>query len=372
MISGIDFHNMGAQKYYAPPNSWTKEKRQETFRDRIFSSEWFGAEKKDGAFYKFIKNDDGSVELLGRSRGVSGDYLNKIEWVPHLQEFFDKVPSGTCMLGELYIPVRPGSNNTTTIMGCLKEKAIERQKKDEEKLCYYIFDMLAWNGEILYNKAALQRFSALKCASEDRNLKYRWVEWAQYSEGKELYDRLGAILERGGEGIVLTRKQSVYQPDKRPSKDCLKVKKEVSNSIDCIVMGALPPTHYYSGKCIEDWRFWENTITGEKIQGLLYEDFYLGKPYKPITKAYFYGWAGSLQVGLIKDKKVVSIGSVSGLTEEILQNWRQYKGKVVELTCMEIMKTEGLRHPKFVRFRPDKPITDCSWESVYGEKEDTN
>ena len=55
MIKSIDFHNMAAQKYYAPPNSWTKEKRQEVFKNRIFSTEWFGSEKKDGAFYKFIK-----------------------------------------------------------------------------------------------------------------------------------------------------------------------------------------------------------------------------------------------------------------------------------------------------------------------------
>ena len=369
MIKSIDFHNMAAQKYYAPPNSWTKEKRQEVFKNRIFSTEWFGSEKKDGAFYKFIKNDDGSMELLGRSRGVSGDYLNKIEWVPHLQDFFQSIPNGSCLLGELYIPARTGSNNTTTVMGCLKEKAIERQKNDEDKLKYYIFDVLAWNGTILYNCEAIKRVNVLRNISEIFN--HKFVEWAQYLEGKELYDSLGAILENGGEGIVLIRKNSIYQPDKRPSKDCLKVKKEVANSIDCIVMGALAPAHYYSGKCIEDWKFWEHTLTGAKVQGLLYEDFYLGKPYKPITKAWFYGWAGSLQVGLIKDKKVVAIGSVSGLSEEILQNWRQYKGKVIELTCMEIMKTEGLRHPKFVRFRTDKPITDCTWESVYGEKEDT-
>ena len=38
---------------------------------------------------------------------------------------------------------------------------------------------------------------------------------------------LQTVLANGGEGIVMTRGGAPYQPGKRPSKDCQKVKKEM-------------------------------------------------------------------------------------------------------------------------------------------------
>ena len=142
-INGVDFHEVEAQKYWTFPKSYKGDPKEET-RNMIFSGDYIGSRKMDGAFYKFIKDENGNMELLGRSRSVSGDFLNKIEWVPHLMPFFESLPNGTCFLGELYFPNNEGSNKVTTIMGCLKEKAIARQEKT--KLHYYIFDCLAIDG----------------------------------------------------------------------------------------------------------------------------------------------------------------------------------------------------------------------------------
>ena len=60
-INGINFSEMENQKYWAPPASWTDEKKKETTRNRIFSGEWLGAEKKDGYFCRIIKTDDGTI-----------------------------------------------------------------------------------------------------------------------------------------------------------------------------------------------------------------------------------------------------------------------------------------------------------------------
>ena len=38
----------------------------------------------DGAYYRFIKDMDGNMRLQGRSKSVSGDYLDKLAWVPQL------------------------------------------------------------------------------------------------------------------------------------------------------------------------------------------------------------------------------------------------------------------------------------------------
>ena len=56
------------------------------------------------------------------------------------------MPNGTVLLGEIYLPSNEKSKAVTTILGCLKDKALMRQDKGE-KLHFYIFDCLANNGK---------------------------------------------------------------------------------------------------------------------------------------------------------------------------------------------------------------------------------
>lgn len=372
MINNVDFHNLEAQKYWSFSKSYKGDIKAET-KNMVFSNEYIGARKIDGAFYKFIKNDDGTMELLGRNKSVSGDYLNKIEWVPQLNSFFNELPNGTCLLGELYFPNNEGSSNVTKIMGCLKEKAIARQDKGD-KLHYYIFDVLAFNGESLYQKNIEDRITYLNDINIIRNTNYNeYIDVAKYYEGKELWDQLQQILSNGGEGIVITKKGTCYQPGKRSARQTLKIKKELQETIDCFFTGRITsPTKEYTGKEIETWQYWLNERTGEKIQGEYYKEYFNGAPYTPITKSYFNNWAGSLEIGVIKEDKVIPIGFISGLSDEIKANYKDYKGKVVEVTAMEILydngKFSGLRHAKIKQFRPDLTIKDCTWEKIFGNE----
>ena len=363
IIDGIDFWELEAQKYYAPPNSWSEEKKHETATSRIFSGEWWGAQKRDGAFYKFLKDEDGNMYLIGRSKSVSGDYLDKIDWVPHLNGFFNSLPNGTCLLGELYLPSNEQAKSTTTIMNCLVKKAIERQVK--EPLVYYIFDILAYDGNSYLELPAVERFMALNVCAQLYT--YPNVEFAKYYKGKELWEHLQNLLADGYEGVVITRAAAPYQPGKRPSKDCLKVKKELQDTIDCVIMGGFAPAKLYSGTEIRTWPYWLNELTNEKVKGEFYDDYANGEPIIPVTKTWFNGWAGSLRLGVYKDGKLVEIGKLSGITDEVKENWRDYVGKFCEITAMEIMDTGGIRHPKFVRWRDDLTAADCTWEKVFNQ-----
>lgn len=363
-IDGVDFHSLEAQKYWTPPASWPADRKKQEVHNAIFSGDYIGARKMDGAFYKFIKDEDGNMELLGRSKSVSGDYLNKIEWVPQLHNFFNELPNGTCLLGEIYFPNNEGSNHVTTIMGCLKEKAISRQKTN--KLHYYIFDVLAWNGQKYYTLPVEDRVDLLNQIRT--KYIYNEVDYASYCEGKELWNQLQTVLSEGGEGIVITKKGTCYQPGKRPARQTFKVKKELQETIDVVILDKNPPTRVYSGKEILTWKLWENTITGEKLEGEFYKKYSEGEPIEPVTKTYWHGWAGSLVIGARKDNKLVPIGSLSGMTEEVLSNWEKYKGRVAEITGMEIMKTGGIRHPKFLNWRPDLTAKDTDWYRIFGEK----
>lgn len=368
MINNINFSELENQKYWAPPASWTDEKKKQIIRSRIFSNEWLGAEKKDGYFCRIIKNDDGTILLQSRTRGVNGQYPEKHEWVPHLQPFFDWLPNGTCLLGELYLPSSPGSSNITKILGCLKEKAIARQEK--EKLHLYIFDILAYNGESFLEKTFEQRENNLEVLRAAAKNQWEELEIAIYYDGIELWNELERILENDGEGIVITRKDSIYQPGKKPSKDCQKVKKEIANTIDCFFTGAASaPTRLYEGKEIEKWKYWENLQTKEKIEGDFYKEYSEGSPIEPVTKPYFHGWAGSLEIGVIKGDKVVPIGFLSGVSDELKSNPKSLKGKTIEVSCMEVLPTGGLRHAKMLHFRPDKNWKECKWEDIFGKEE---
>ena len=376
-IDGFDFGEMEAMKYWAPPSSWSDEKKRENAHSRIYSGDWFGAEKKDGYFAKLIKDEDGNIILYSRSRGVNGKFADKHEWVPHLKPFFEALPNGTCLLGELYFPSKPGSRNVTTIMGCLKEKAIERQTKGE-KLHFYVFDCLAWDGKSWLSEKALSRFTWVSAFAP-----IEYVSFAQYLSGKDLWVMLQEVLARGDEGIVITHENGLYEPGKRPSKTTLKIKKELKQTIDCFFTGiGSAPTKEYTGKEIETWQYWENLRTGEKVQGDLYKQYSEGGPITPVTKGYFHGWAGSLEIAVLRkrvgskckingviyeDAEVYPIGWLSGLTEEMKANPHEYAFQPIEVTAMEwdsICHT--LRHGKMVGWRKDLTLADCTLEKIDG------
>lgn len=375
-INGYDFGEMEPMKYYAPPSTWSEQKKKDHARTCIFGGEWLGAEKKDGYFAKLIKDEDGNIILYSRSRGVNGKFADKHEWVPHLNPFFDALPVGTCLLGELYFPSAPGSRNVTTIMGCLKDKAIARQEKGE-KLHFYVFDMLAWKGQSLLKEKAEFRFSLLGQFTNFGN----FVSFAQYKTGRELWDMLQEILARDDEGVVITRGSGLYEPGKRPSQTTLKIKKELRQTIDCFFTGVgSAPTREYTGKEIESWKFWENVITGEKIEGEMYKEYHEGARIEPVTKGYFHGWCGSLEIAVLRKRtgsrckingvvyentEVFPIGWLSGLPDEMKADPDKYAFKPIEVTGMEFdIFNNTLRHGKMVGWRNDLTIKDCAFEKI--------
>ncbi len=375
VIDGYNFFEMEAEKYFSPPASWSKEKKTEWAQNRIFSGEWYGAQKRDGAFFMFLKDEDGNMYLRPRSRNVKKEFINKIDWVPHLHDFFNQLNNGTCLLGEIYLPSNEQAKSTTSIMNCLLDKAIKRQEK--EKLHYYIFDVLAENGKSYLNMKAKDRFDLLNGFA--RAYSHDYIDWAQYTTGKELWNNIQQLLADGYEGVVITRGDSTYLPGKRTNKDTLKIKCELQETIDCVIIKSNPPTKIYNGQEPEIWEYWFNEMQNQRITATeylniynetIYEAYVDGAPVVPVTKNWFYGWAGSLQLGLYnKNKQIVHVGDLSGITEEVRKNWKDYIGTVAEISCMEISEdkngNKGFRHPRLISWRTDKNPKECSLEQIY-------
>lgn len=365
VIDNYDFGEMDAMRYYSYPASWSNDKRKTDLHEKIYSGEWLGSEKKDGYFAKVIKDCDGNAHLYSRSRNVNGEYTDKIEWVPQFARFINSIPNGTVILCEVYLPNAPGSNNVTSILGCLKDEAIEKQKKNP--LYLYVFDILAYNNKSLVEKQAVERFAVLNELGNDE-----YVSLAYYSRGETLWNRIQSILGNGGEGVVITKQYAIYKPGKRPSKTTLKVKKELRDTIDCFFTGQITlPERLYSGKEISSWNYWENTNTNELLFGEHYNEYTLGEPIEPVTKSYFYGYAGSLEIGVLTDNKCIeSIGYLSNLSEDIKRNYHEYKNRVIEVNAMELSFDKNhitLRHGKMVGFRDDLTIEDCTLSKITKE-----
>ena len=379
-IDGYNFKELEPMKYFAPPASWSNEKKKDNAHTKIFSGDFLGSAKFDGYFAKLVKDEEGNVGLYSRSRNVNGEFPEKHEWVPHLQPFFDAIPNGSCLLGEIYLPSSPGSKNITALMGCLKEKAIDRQNKGE-KLHFYAFDCLAWDGKSNLTMPAAGRFGLLE--ANRALLTQNFTSAAVYVSGKELWAMLQEILARGDEGIVITHKDGIYEPGKRPSKTTLKIKKELKHTIDCFFTGiGSAPTREYTGKEIETWQYWEDVVTGEKKQGDFFKDYAAGAAIEPVTKGYYNGWYGSLEIGVFRhkvgskckingviyeDTEVYPIGWLSGLTEEMKAAPKKYAFKPIEVTAMEWDSwNHTLRHGKMVDWRDDLSLSDCTLDKIDG------
>lgn len=370
-IDNISFIDLPAEKYWSFPKTYKGDRHKDT-KDFILSEVYIGAEKMDGHYARFIKDDNGNMRLQGRTESVNGGYLNKIEWVPQCMEFFNSLPNGTCLLGELYFPTKRGSRNVTTILGCLKEKALERQAKGE-KLCYYVFDVWAYNGKSLLNTPIETRINHyLDYEMLDLFDEENYVKKADYLKGEELWNKYGEVLSSGGEGIVITKLGTVPEPGKRTARKTLKCKMEVEETIDAFVDGNYKEsTVEYNGKMIDTWTYWMNTKTGEKFNKNMYKEYVNGEPIIAITKGFYNGWASAISFSVMKGNDPVHICWISGIDEsikeKIVTNPKELIGKVAAITCMEVEHIDGgysLRHPRIDTWRSDKAYKDCEWTQI--------
>ena len=372
MIDGYDFWNMQAQKYWSFPSSYSAERKRKEAKDLVFSEAYIGSTKHDGAWNMIIKDMDGKFHLRSRTESVNGGYTDKAEWIPHICKELDCIPNGTVLLGEIYFPNNEGSRKITSVLNCLKDKCLDRQKKNGY-LHFYIFDVLAYNGKNIIEKPIETRVDTYLNYKLLDVLQGEYVEIAEYKQGEELWNLYGEVIASGGEGIVITKKSAPYMPGLRKARYTLKMKKELSETIDAFIDGAYKPaTKLYSGKELPSWSHWLNEKTGERLPlGPHYDKYMAGDPIVPVTKPYYINAAGAISFSLMKDGKPEHIAYISGVPDEmkigIVQSPDKWIGKVYELSAMEIEKcgdTYSLRHGKVVGPRADKTAAQCEWNQI--------
>ena len=344
-----------------------------TLEDLATSDDYYATEKIDGSWYCFNKTPNYAY-LFGRTISrKNGLPVEKSDNVPHIKEALSVLPPNTIIIGEIYTGDKTKtSKDTVSIMGSLPKRAIVLQKK-QGNVHYYLHDIIMYDGEDLTFLGAFDRYNKIKEIYFDLELnKYDFLELAPILNTKNALEAAAEIIARGGEGVVLKKKDYPYEYNKRPAYSSVKIKK--ADTVDVVCMGFEDPTKEYNGKETSDYLM--NVKTGEKIirgkrskLNLLEDSIDNIEDFIEITKPFYYGWKTAIKIGLYKDGELVSIGTVSsGLTdfyrEDFAKNPQKYIGQVIECECMEL-KDGALRHPIFKRFREDKNAEDCKYEEIF-------
>ncbi|NLV87662.1 MAG: hypothetical protein GX025_10690 [Clostridiales bacterium] len=93
---------------------------------------------------------------------------------------------------------------------------------------------------------------------------------------------------------------------------------------------------------------------------------------KAINRLYALGMANGFVIGAYNNVGTLTrIGTVaSGLDDELrlaaAESPDDYIGKVIEVDCMSRdREAKSLRHPRLMKFRPDKSAEDCLMEVIF-------
>lgn len=313
--------------------------------------------------YTFQLKEDGDRRLLyftkdkvhnsSRSKGAdTGLPVTKTDNVPHIRDLNIPELEGTIIDCE-FIHERGFQEGVRKIMGCLPDKAIQRQN-EWGLIEVYAFDILYYKGESLIDKPLWKRLEYLEMVYDYyfKNIPFMKLYITIHGDKEEQMKKFEYVVANGGEGFVAKEINSTYRLStekcQSPLKNAwIKVKREFNG--DFVVMGFDEPTKYFTGK----------------------EPTYFDDAGHAVTKYHYMGWIGGIKFGEYENGILVERGSCSGMDEslraEISSNPNKYIGKVIEVDAMErIKKTKALRQPVFKRFRGDKLPTDCQYELQKG------
>ena len=326
-----DFETLIPMKYYDNPEPKTdtlKQKRQDMIDNK--DNLYIATEKHDGDWGMFIHYSKGHNLIRSRSiskvTGAYGDYTAKL---PHLCGEMDNWPDNTVVLAEIcWDEYGTNANTVGTILRCLPDKAVERQK--DKKLSGLVFDVLMFNGKDLTSDPYEIRIN-VGFELELKYFKRTQVFTTDFAAAAD------DIISRGGEGVVIQKKSNPYMPGTRTAWATLKLKQALPH-MDLKVVGTLEPNKNYEGDFAADWQY--------KIDGV------------NVTKPYYMGWKNGITVMLPSG---ITTDVASGLTDDdrAYLATQEAQDKIAagelwaEIKAMSVNDLGKLRHGSLVRLRTD-------------------
>lgn len=304
----------------------------------LASPDYVAEEKIDGCHY-----------LCYGGRFLSTDNVEKTENYPHLRDFFFQLGMPNIILdGEINYPGKT-SQYCTRVTGSTADVATIFQNNNGA-IHYTMWDILRTpKGTWLINTPYIKRREILE---QFYNTFIMGTGMEQYihlttmtrTNKKEFFED---IIDSGREGCVLKNVGSLYIMGKKPMWQWMKLKQK--DTADLFVIGFKDPAIIYTGKQVESWNYWRD-IDGELT---------------PVTKDYYMGWIGALELGAYVNGKLTQICTCAGLAEDlkadISAHQDKYLGRVCKISFMEKTEANYPRHPRFEMFHESKTASECTW-----------
>lgn len=325
--------------------------------------------KLDGARVRIIFGTTGNSVLTGRRSDVTYGYIDRADRFPHIQKLRIPELAGTVLDAEVLMPpntsidlgpkkgfTKGPLNTVMAVLGSAPDKAIERQNIYGNAV-FHAFDILNVSGEPLSQFPLQTRRSHLKrvIGMVEKEVQHIKNEMRTFDEpaGFEYPIQLipaysvapgivQSFLDQGYEGAMLKDLNAPYFPGKRHAA-WQKIK--TMSTGDFFIIGAKPGTGKNEGK-VGSLRlgYYDPELAarglGDTVPGAVYVADARG--FDDATCAELSGTqtgTGSKQHGGLDPAHI---------------------GKVVEIMGQGRTKNDRIRHPHFIRFRPDKTEQDCT------------
>lgn len=267
--------------------------------------------KYDGHRVLLVK-DGGAVRVYAGS--TSGQGREKTGLIPHIEAAAKWLPDGTILDGEVCGRDADDWNVVQSVLG-----ASSYRPGLAERTRYVAFDLIALGGHDVRHLTGAERRAYLEQAVallEDERGDVIAAEQFPACDADKHYQ---AIVDQGGEGVVVKDTRAPYLSGKRPS-SWLKMK--ITVTADVVVIGA--------------------TAGNGKFSGMI----------------------GALVFGEYVDGRLVETGQCSGMTDDEramfteMDEQDQLAGTVIEIAYNGRVG-DGYRHPQYKRTRGDKPAEEC-------------
>jgi len=287
--------------------------------DQFFEdSDWVQELKVTGRRIQCLVNDNG-ISFAGRYARDTNENISDLRW--KFFKIYDDIvkmalPKGTLIDGEIYLPSQPVSH-TMQIINSSIDDAIRLQEQ-QGFLLYAIFDILAFNNQLLTDQSLQHRRQKLtNVISPTCNIEI--MQWLTKTNDKRSFWQQLLESDKEEKGVVFKFIESDYESTR--SKWWRKLKK---------------------------FETYDGVILGFKFHNKYPEDF-----------------VASIDVGQYRNNQLIHIANVGGLTKEqasdFRSNMQSYVGKVVEFRSE--LKTElSYKTPRFDCMRLDKQPQSCVWE----------
>jgi ATP-dependent DNA ligase len=303
------------------------------FSDDLWTdNRWVAERKLDGGRYTLYLDYDDKAYFYSRR-----DFprIEKAANVPHVTAYPGLwLPAnstegdvahlrlrGTILDGEVKLEGSKHLGDTTGVMNMTSENAVETQRLSG-RLTYTLFDVVYLLGVDFRGFKYSHRRAQLKVIVDMLQNPYiKLIDAWDYSSLVEPFDKsevFERVVAEGGEGVVLKHVDSTY------GQEWTKRKKVSDVSV-----------------FISDFQRGQGKYA-DTLGAFILSVFHRGEPYE--------------------------IGKASGMTDEVRDEvWAhrgRYMHKVVDVRAQELSKHMRLREPRFLRFRDDLSIQDCTLDEV--------